>query len=406
MIKLNDNSLYVGQIKQLLHTFHLPQCCVGDRYSSPNAHFLLNGNIMRWDASGNAHYVDKYIYGKEYRNLTRTFPVRNLIYDRETHRYLGKYLRFLRDYKSIDLMSTYNCWDGELQTSDLRTSLREDDISSEVSFKNGENGTITYKVPISLQDCYTISMHAQSTVELCIYVENKLSDYDKIISEIIQKTYTKRKITDTFKYNPFEKITDAAHKEFIQKNINRLHILVKISNNIKTSIVVLEGSYISSSKYRQSCITYKPEGQNSVVQTGFDVVSQLLSTQNANEGYLLGDRLLEYLSGNVICPLSESYEISRIQKTIDALRTHNTSKVSIQTDDVDISRYKNLYQQFLKKKSPKLIERMPGIWADTDVFDLRNLIDKSELHAKFDCLGYVDMDVENALKGVIDNVEL
>ena len=405
MIKLNDDSLYVGQIKQLLHTFHLPQCEIGDKYPAPNTHFILNDSIMRWDSAGNAHYVDKYIYGKEYINLTKTLPIRNLMYDRETHRYLGSYLRFLRDYKDINLMSTYNCWDGDIQNSDLRMSLSED-ISDEISFKNGDHGTITYKVPISLQDCYTVSIHAQNVIEMCVYIDNKITDYDAIIKEIMGKTYVKRKITDTFIYKPFDKITDSTHKRFIEKNIHRLHILIKLSNNIDTSITVLEGSYLSHERFRQSCITYKPEGENINIQTGFDIVAQLLSTQNATGAHLLGDRLLEYISGNVICPLSDSYEISRLQKSLDFLRRNNTAKITVRNDAPDLSRYKDLYQGYLKKKSPKLLERIPGIWAETDTFDLRNLIDKSELRSTFDCYGYADMTLEAAIKGVIDNVEL
>lgn len=58
--------------------------------------------------------------------FTKTLEIRNNRYDSYTHYYLGEYLRFLRDYNQLDLMSLYNCFGNE-RVDNLRVPDRTSD---------------------------------------------------------------------------------------------------------------------------------------------------------------------------------------------------------------------------------------------------------------------------------------
>lgn len=453
MIKLNDTGIYVGQIKQLLHTFNLPQCQVGNVYPKPNSHFLLKDNIMYWDADNKAQFCDKYVYGYEYLNLTSTLPIKNLLYDRETHQYLGSYLRFLRDYFKIDLMSMYNCCDNTINTNTLEFTTNVGQSNEKnISFRNGDNNCTVYKVPVSISK-YTIATHCQCLIEVCVYIENTRSEYEDIISTIARDTYVKRKINGMFTYNPFEKTFSDDVSKFMLAHADEVKILIKVTEEFKNSLVVLEGEYINDSRKSQEYFTYKPmvagdskqyatllayrqagEGirepavlqamdssnmlqelaaivtkpvtARSAIESRFDITSQLLTTENTNGSYLLADRLLEYLVFNVITPLSEHYEIKRLQKTLDVIRSKSNIKES-NLNISDINYYRDLYKDIIKKQVISTTSRPYGIWYDADLYDLRSIIKSSAmLSNKYDSLGYLDKDLETILKGVLDNVTI
>ena len=120
MIKFNDDNIYVGYIKQLLHTFNLP-CCkidnpsnnyvVGDYFISANKNEIYKvTKIDENNKCSESVKICNYKFGDEVLNITKNLEIRNNFYDSYTHEYLGEYLRFIRDYKGIDLMSLYNCF--------------------------------------------------------------------------------------------------------------------------------------------------------------------------------------------------------------------------------------------------------------------------------------------------------
>ena len=87
------------------------------------------------------------------------------MYDSETHLYLGKYLKFYRDYHNVDLMPYYNC------CVDIKTDrLRIDNVHKAVSnlddkkltgdFSVTEDDVVdnykVYTIPIEYNNNYTI----------------------------------------------------------------------------------------------------------------------------------------------------------------------------------------------------------------------------------------------------------
>jgi hypothetical protein len=346
----------------------------------------------------------------------------------------------------------YNCCDSDLNVNDVSFKLREKTpFEKEISFKNGADNCAVYKVPISIST-FTISVHSLDTVELCVYVENLRDEYKDIISEIAKTTYLKRKTTSVINYSPFSLIKDNRLNNFIISHLSELYILVKVTDSLDTSLVVLEGTYSGKRHSSKKYFTYKPllssdteiadtsllalydgavkaaqddlyvelvaAGNDSpvllaksagtlylgdVLDSGFDIFPQLLSMENTTANGLLGDCLIEYLTGNSITPLSEYYDIKKIQVMLDALRKDSTYK---NPDIPNLIYYRNLYGDYVQSKSSMDSDRYYGIWSSSDHQDLKMLAYKNGLLMNTDVLGYLDKDLELYVRGVLDNVKV
>lgn len=237
MIKINDNSVFVGQIKQLLKEFNLPNAEIykEDTQLIENKIYIKDNYLIRCrkDENNNLYLDDEhkenYIYNKSYVNITENLEVRNLLYDKYTHDYLGNYLRFLRDYKNLDLMSMYNCFNGEIINNfhvnkDListENSENDDTIKFDSKFNNIfkiDNNYIIYAVPVKFNKVYSIGLNCSTGCEafLGIYNEELIHSneimiklcnysYQKYNSCILNKvnlynTKTNREIVDEDKY--------------------------------------------------------------------------------------------------------------------------------------------------------------------------------------------------------------
>lgn len=371
MISLNNSSMFIGQIKQLLHDFNLPLCRIGDKNLPNNSYYITNKTIYYRYLQNNA-IINKrcydYSYNTAYNNLTANFTIDNMIYDRPTHEYLGKYLRFMRDYNQINLMSMYNCFSSSILDHDIEYFVN----GTLISFNSKSTDYIVYKIPVSLVEEYSISIHNNKNIEICLYDE---ADFTKLNTdeskyELSKATYLKTQINGVFYYKP---------KEVSLTITNNLFMLLKLPRDLNTSIVVLEGKYYS--KYDKLNILSVPVGN----EVPLKVAAQLLSTENTYNNYLLADRLLEYLTGAVICKLSEPYDIKRLQVALDSL--YNTGAIN-------------------QPAIPKTTGRIYGVWDDKDLEIIKYLAIKNDL-IKYDFTGYVDKDIEQYLisKTNFDTIE-
>lgn len=419
MIKLNDTSVEVGQIKQILSDFNLPLCRVGETFPAQGNHFITLNDIKVWDIDKNSKQLiakkcSNYNFGDAYQNLTSNLISKNLIYDRETHRYLGSYLRFIRDYCGLDLMSMYNCFDSDLSDIDVEFDT---DSGNRISFNNVSSSSYyIYKIPVSILNTLTISLHSFSNIELCLTVD--YTESDKILAmKLAKETYFSGKVNSIFTLNVSDNLS-ANYPElisFISKYYRKTYLLLKVSKSLKTSIVVLEGTYTDRVELNSSYLAYKPifmEGYliennyNYLIESlykylkiplsvsledakqylnindsGFNISSQLLSHENYSSNYLLGDKLIEYLTNNAITMMSNSYDIKHIQKFIDHFRYTAKSNLS---------------------KSPS--DRYYGIWNKYDSIDLKQLIYNMQLNQNYDMIGYFDKDFEAKFIEKFDNI--
>ena len=126
---------YIGFIKEYLHDFNLPMVKVlNDNmwviefglYIKDNSIYcaLKDFNYKVGDEKNTRLFhkiVSNYVFGRKYKNITKNLDLNSNIWDSYSQEYLGDYLRFIRDYKNIDLMSMYNCFSGRILNNEIIT---------------------------------------------------------------------------------------------------------------------------------------------------------------------------------------------------------------------------------------------------------------------------------------------
>lgn len=207
-----------------------------------------------------------YSRGDKIPNLTRTLELKNNIYDSYTHEYLGDYLRFIRDYDGINLMSMYNCFSNRRP---YRLKYKDDFISLDTSDSNYK----IYVLPVKLFQEYTIAIDSAYPVELCCGIHTKLNNFtgvdtknDEVIEQELSKLtyhkYASMRFNDPVLYTklkdlavtPMGTVVTAAEQEVHEERrkllaqlgnqTHELKLYIKLHKNAETSIVVLEGNYL------------------------------------------------------------------------------------------------------------------------------------------------------------------
>jgi hypothetical protein len=375
MLKYNDQNIFVGEIKQLLKSFNLPQCPVwssSDTYYE-GEHYIKGNNLYMMTSNTESKAVDTYKFGDSLPHITKNLEIRSTIYDSYTHTYLGNYLRFIRDYTGVNLMPLYNCFTNEL-VSNLKV-----DVPSKHSFYSSNSRTKIYMIPVKFGKSYTIGIDCNETVCMFCgcYSSNKYISLDSTVG--FESASFRRKSGLRFNH-PFLFTVNAcpAHERQLE---GCLKLFIEVPATLSSSITVLEGDYTKccdlmlestgKQKIGQRLLEYKDvAGGKLYGNYNYLFKPQLLSI-NTQEIDLVSDRLIEYLTGAVISPLDK------------------------QTDDV----------AFLQNKmySESLIKNIgyDGIWSEDLRKGIYSLISTSGLvDKKKDMLSYCDKDVESKLGSI------
>ena len=408
MIKFNDNNIYVGYIKELLHSFNLPCCQIdapGNKYYVNEYFINSTKNAIHKVVSVNSDNTLKesskvcdYKIGDKVLNITKNLEIKNNYYDTYTHEYLGNFLRFIRDFLGVDMMSMYNCF------TNASPVLLNKTISDEV-FTTQDKDYNIYMIPVKPNTEYTIALEYSSILSMfCgFYGYNKyqelyegiMSSQDTDIAEdsfkrIKSSTFNRPFIYKTPEVKPISTSQQGVIVVDPMKQVKNLKLFIKVPATFSKNIVVLEGNFVNSTNlvlegFEQRLakkLIYKPtkdvDGvekyvfkENPIV-AGFDdytTKNQLLSICTDTK-YLLADRLVEYLSMNAILPYD--YVIDNIRRLQVIL-----------AGDVDRNFKFTTY----------------GIWEDDLRRQLNLLLEESdEINKHFDLLSYGDKDVEMLLK--------
>ena len=403
MLKLNDDNLIVGEIKQLLKNFNLPNCYIGDGSNVPSNQLFINPNgyhIIRKNSLNNKDQytvVSDYVFNNFYLNFTSNLKIENIIYDRYTHRYLGRYLRFIRDYNNIDLMCMYNCFDWESYNRIISPTItisktKEGDIKLNPVFGEINTNFVTYVIPLDKLSKRKFSLYLQTTlpVETCLIVKNnatrspiQANAWDYHGDEYIEGTYKKFSVSKNYLLD----YSNADINEYLENNLT-IALLIKIPRNISSSVVLLEGDYLSD-----QIIVNGDKSATNVYAYGYNINPQLTSYSN-DSNYLISDKLIQFLTLNAITPLSESYDIKKVQNYI--YKNYSNSEKYIY--------YKQLYKDIF------------GEWSEVDSDVIKQILyDKvlstykpregKQLKEIYDRVPYVDILLERFIHDSIDSYE-
>lgn len=252
---------------------------------------------------------DSYINGVTYKHVFKSS-----YYDEELHLFLGKYLRFIRDCKGIDLMPLYNCY-NHFSFNDFYLTLDQGKIII------NESKTDKYKllsIPIVFNKTYTIAIDCPSTVLIKPIFYSDLGLVTKTIEGSTEVLYEKLSYADTIKgslnFNkPFtykvdlsdESLTDS-DRDVLMDYKKYLYLTIQLPISNTSSIVILEGDYTGNKNNIGNRITERTVNLEYIDQFTDEQLNKTFFTYpsllrvNDSISYPFSNRLLEYLTLNVV----------------------------------------------------------------------------------------------------------
>jgi hypothetical protein len=503
MLQFNNNHIFTGYLKQFLSSFNLPTCKIYTAefekfyaehgYEDPRvieSYLPIKASIDRirpgcgitylkegspqqyfWDTSSwkaNLSYnhakqskITKYwksnhtlhYNGNKILGLTKTLKNPTTLYNYQTHEYLGDYLRFLRDYESINLMSMYNCFSNRL-CNNIRFKL-DLNANQAITVNAYDANYKIYMLPVKLFENYTVALDCYQGAELFCGFYNEKLDTSADAMDLISRTYQKvpkAQFNQPFLYDklnveywnwcdetsqttvkgdtpgttsasglqiqpPKLYSTDKILRSKVAMRESELKLFIKVPATNTSSITVLEGDYRN---FNDSLYTFDPkEGwkyfSNSTVANfetkkiykestlpdlnsrEFKPISKLqLLALNTGISYPFADRLVEYLVANVIIPNDATPDnIVRLQKIME------DCGYTFQIDGVWEPKMQMILYDYLMNSGKFTVETKldaTGTRVVNKVKDLRNGSLKQmgqKMRSDFyDILGYGDKDAE------------
>ena len=499
MLKFDNTHIFTGYLKQLLSTTNLPTCKIytkefadhASHYGTEDprviesfdtiAYYLdadrkiakkriahrtnyLKGNSLLnyfWPYSENGDTLDRknnywgpansgVFYDKTSNTygLTRTLSSSGNTYDTTTHEYLGDYLRFLRDYYDINLMSMYNCFNNKICNNIYYRVNRVVNGTPVTSvFDSRDLRYHIYTFPVKLFADYTIAIDCDQPIEMfCGFYNSAISSNIEATAkatDLTTKTY--KRVTRSFFKKPFlydklnvkywtfdhgtAKDASGYPKLFSGTTATRwdiasreqdLKLFIKVPASCKSSITVLEGNYIGFNDFKyspkqdirdaKSATQASFSGNQRAVweykrnhailnfadkatldKAGFRPIGKLqLLAANTGESYPFADRLIEFLSNSAITPIDEIADNIRRAQKVMAGNGHY-----FKIDGVWENKIQRIIYDYLINAGPVELAR-----SDTN----KKLVDKRTGYHRtlghtsksllFDITGYIDKDAE------------
>lgn len=392
MQKFNTNTIVSSYIKELLKDFNLPRVRVW-RDEEPHIDgcvYLKNLEFVKYE-NNTLTKVEDYIYNRKYLNVTHNLINSSLLYDSNTHEYLGEYLRFMRDYKHLDLMSMYNC-----VTSDFpkNMNLTVDSKYLQVEMNTSDKDYTIYMANVSAFHDYTIAIDCSEKIEIfagyynngLYQVTNTSTNRAEVFYQSTYESHSSNRHQHPFVYSKLNN-SSLFTKERLDHNYN-LYLFIKVPSTCTSSIVVLEGNYLDNCNYvpsdnsifRTLLVPSKTTSDSSSsyvdlkpsYELGEYISRPQLLSMSSSTTYPFADRLVEYLVDNTITELETIRDnVVRVQKTYVSNKFKETYGYSLD----NIEHY--------------------GVWNEKlRQLTYRLAMSTNKLNSKFDIIGYVDKDIE------------
>jgi hypothetical protein len=491
MLSYNNNHIFTGYLKQLLSSFSLPACKVytrefadylekhgvedprvlksfnsqKDRPTTAYVNYLKNDELYSyltndadlslgkayWKKSANVYYsCDKFIPG-----LTRNLNSPGITYDSKTHEYLGDYLRFIRDYYNVNLMSLYNCFTDKLCSNVYFSFILNPKAAKakqvKVLFDAQEPAYRLYALPVKLFAEYTIAIDCDQGIEMFCGFYNTNLDMSEKAEDLAARTYQRvhktlfkqpflyDKLTakywsdqTDFTFKPDGTMFEVKPKVFTRWDLtNRekdLRLFIKVPASCRSSITILEGDYrnfndaqYALTKYKQDGTVFNPnvDSTDTVKNTvwtyknnhcilnfdtsrsgdcinlnnyAFNPISQVqLLAFNTGESYPFADRLIEYLGGSAITPMES------IPDNIKRVqKVMNQNNYYFKVDGLWEDKMQNIIYDYMMNSGPiKVVKDNKGNQVLKDIREgYHRQLGHNSKSTLFDVLGYVDKNAE------------
>lgn len=403
MIRFNKSSLDSNFIKYLLTETPLPVLDTVSTYSYivSDCRYIHKSYVIKCTKSGylldteqSADYwvsaddgnsavaaeysvVDNFLFQKPTASVSNTFVSRSSMYDSETHKRLGKYLRCIRDIYDVDLLPFYNCNSGETTDSFYI------DTTTDKYIINRENDKYTvHLIPILFNRDYTIAVDGDNGVALCPVLINDTGLITKTVGKTDYLSYDINKPQVT-KYCTFSKPflyridNDSIKLQSMQKY---LYLAIQTPKNTNRNIVVIEGDYTHNTGYTVDGRTYATRtylDYNSTNPLDTEILNSVLLgnlsllTPRIGEALPCSDVLIKYLLLNVI---TSREELSGNIEYIEALSDYTAKYKGIWDNSLRIMLYQIAFPQ------------LSGKTTDFNGFvdnDLETLLNRNKIKVKY-----------------------
>lgn len=421
-LDFNDTSILTKFIKAIVSTTNIPSIDFWKPGKSikSGAFYLTENYIVRCltsddgkpDANGKYkvttiydpryfEMVTPYIFGKQYNGFTDKYTSKYQWYDEETHKYLGKYLRMLRDFKGVNLMHLYNCAClADYQSVRIHSEIKSDpetiskyghaqvEYSLESLDKNINDGYKIFTCPIQYDQDYSIFINSQLPVKITAFYYTGIGHIpNEIKGGVIDIQSSKFNKPIKFRCNQ-----DVADNTIDNVYRNLLTLLIEVPEKCN-NVVVLEGDYsqatlktLDNENSFTEVIIGDSSDLNALTNSDMDLLCPATSELTRaidNKMHAFDLELIPYLLYHVIDVSDEiSDNIARIQEYITSY-------------------------EFFKIYGTRYIQRYKkGIWDNNMRLFIYNLMTKGIkrggnviLKKKvINTTGYVDRDVEEILE--------
>lgn len=375
MIKFGDSSAITYYITNILNTQYIPTIPVVS--SKPNnpaeikTGYILNKYLI--DSKGNT--VEDYVFGKKYMNISQIFSYNPGYYSTELHEYLGKYLRAYSNFYKIDLMNFYNCFSNRfINNFSLPITLE----NNRFNIPDYNPSNIITCFPVKYDIPYSIKFYSNAVAN--IKIQPILFNGDNLLTNI--------KIFNCNRYT-------------INKN-STLNLMVSNEEgkgDFTSTFLGGNEESISYNKYLYLAIEFENLGDIpqlvALEQPQYtNAINNTLLDLKVDYNVPFSDRLLEYLTGNVITPVDDiKQNIRRLQLIVDSSDFYNkfikpySSNNDSQTPK--FSKIKGYYSEELRNYLYNTLYRYCNDY-NTKYPNLDPIILN-------DYLGYIDKDVEELL---------
>lgn len=368
MEDFSSNVLVVAVIKELLKDVNLPSVPVltDDTRLYDGRTYIYKGSVVKCEGT-DLYELYPYNFNDRILNMTRNLKIKSGSYDDKTHVFLGNFLRYLRDYKNLNLMKMYNCFN---KVNPVRLEKTLTSGGRKIVLDTYDSNYRYYIVPVKLDKSYTIAFDSPAEFEMCcimydeFLVDNDLND---------QLMLDSHQVFGGSRFNkPFLYSTSFKSNNRLWKYEDSIKLVLKVPVIATSSIVILEGDYRSEADTIDGRLT-----STCIVNDGSlnSFSKNWLLETNDTLHHSFSPRLVEYLCGHVVSNLSDN--------------------------DLDIKKI----QDMLYKNDG--IAGSYGLWHNDISHRLQMLYDQSDLtgdknssfrNSHYDLLGHLDKDTESLLE--------